>query len=284
MVASGVASVNPGVLCQLTPDGDFVVFFGPLEFARTTSPKSDVPVLAIYQVSPANCLFEKNCKKIPFLKCSPVGISLSPVSIHQRHYRTAMVTEEMEVRLWDSTSANNASLQLESVSHWVIQRNCYRNPFGSCIKFSPDGRLLSLACFMESEGKCACLILNASSLEPLCWMEAFEVNSWLHWIFPIFSTCGTKLVLCSYSDSDNKYDFNKSELFFYRIPITVQSLKLLCRVAILERVPSPSLKQLPLPNDLISFLAGPAGDHVQDGSTESFPSVEKKITCKCTLM
>lgn len=273
---------EPGVLCQMTPNGDFVVLFGPLRFAQTNSLASDEPVLLIYEVSTAKCLFEKNCKKISFLKCSPIGISISPSGIQLGRYRVAMVTEKMEVRIWDTGLREGSVLQLEAVSQCLFNYLSNRNPHESCIKFSPDGQLLSVLCYMESEGTCACLILRASDLELLCWMAADENHTWLRWIFPMFSACGTKLVLGTYSDSDNKFDLKRFELLFHKVSLRVQALKFLCRVVILGAVHPHSLEKLPLPNDLISYLSCSSAVQELDKCNITVP--EKSTTCKCNLM
>ena len=81
----------------------------------------------------------------------------------------------------------------------------------------------------------ACLIIDVSKLEPLFWMAVDGGCCWQRWLFPMFSACGTKMVLST--NLENEDDESKYELMFYKIS-SVLSLKDLCRVVILERVRS----------------------------------------------
>jgi hypothetical protein len=266
----------PGFCTSLTQNGSHLVLFGPR--------KCEMPVISIYQLVPPVHLFEKRFKDIPFSNCDADRIALSPVGITNGHYLVAIVTSSMAVILLNATTLQRSSLQLQSIrrqSCTDVYHACLK---GKCIDFSPDGRFLSVLCFMQIESANACLIIDAAALEPLCWFEANGHFIILRWLFPMFSACGTKIAVSTYPDFEDRFDENKYEIKFYKIS-TLQSLKVLSRVAILERVSPALLDQLPLPRDLIAFLSG--YDIAAFQGTIKFDThdeSENGITCKCTLL
>ncbi|CAB4033430.1 PREDICTED: uncharacterized protein LOC105319134, partial [Paramuricea clavata] len=244
---------KPHLLCNLTQDGNYVVLLGPLSYTRSLlASNSQTPVIGVYQLAPPMQLFEKRFKDTPFIKCDPIGIALSPASIIGGQYLIAIVTMGMAVILLNVVTLERSTVQLE----FVLPQSFWQAIWGTdCVSFSPDGRFLSVMCCMENEFMNTCLIMDVSTLEPLCWMAAEGTLSWLRWLFPMFSACGTKVVLSTFSGYENEYDDTKYELMFYKIS-RMQSLKFSCRVVILELVKPSLLDQLPLPQDLITFLGG----------------------------
>ena len=269
---------EPGILCQLSPSGDLAILLGPREFAHAYARTDDAPVLLVYHIPTAKLLLEKNCKKLSFVKCDPIGISICPASVAKGEYRIVHISKSMEVYSWNARTERVISLQLESVSPCRFNSGSSRNPSDSCIKFSPDGRCLSVMCYVENETNCACVILNSATLEALCWMAFDEYNTWFRWLFPIFSACGTKIALSTYRESSNKYDLTKYLVVLHQLPIVDGTLKFLCRNVILQRVHPSLINQLPLPSDLIDFLT--------TGNTHIAPvsSMREKVRDRCVLI
>jgi hypothetical protein len=284
-IDQGCCPHEPRLLCSLTQDGNYVVLLGPLSYTRSQySSNSQTPVIGVYQLAPPMQLFEKRFKDTPFIKCDPIGIALSPASIIGGQYLIAIVTFGLAVILLNVVTLERSTVQLEFVSpQFYMVAEEIRGT--DCISFSPDGRFLSVMCCMQNESMNTCLIMDASTLEPLCWMAAEGTLTWLRWLFPMFSACGTKVVLSTFSEHENEYDDTKYELMFYKVS-GMQSLKVLCRVVILELVKPSLLDQLPLPQDLITFLGGgrTALQISEPGDTGSSQRSGKKITCRCNLL
>ena len=272
----------PRLLFGFTYGGSHLVLFGPTRYTSSHSPKGNTPVIAIYQLAPPMLLYEKRFKDTPFIKCNPDGIALSPAGITRGRYLVAIVTRDMSIILLDVTTLQRSTLKLETVQPQFYIRAEYSLK-GKCIDFSPDGRFLSLMCFVATDCVNACLIIDVATLEPLCWFEADGTLFCLRWLFPMFSACGTKIAVSTYSGFENTYDVSKYEMRFYQIS-AMQSLKVLCRVAILECVRPALLDQLPLPQNLIAFLGGSDVGAFQEMQVDKHDESESKVTCKCTLL
>ena len=282
-IDQGCCPRPPQLLCNLTQDGKHVVLFGPLLYTHSlNSPSSQTPVIAVYQLTPPMQLYEKRFKNAPFIKCDPCGIAVSSPSILQGQYKVAIVTVKTAIILLNMLTLERSTLQLESVG--LTEQLIYRGEVGeNCLNFSPDGRFLSLSCYVQNKTMHACLIIDVSTLEPLCFVPHERCFSWLRWLFPMFSVCGMKFVLSTYLDFENVYDENKYELRFFKIS-GIQSLKVLCRVVILECVPPKLVNQLPLPEDMISFLGGDRLTRMLEESQPSRSPRDKCVTCKCNLL
>ena len=281
-VDQGCMPRPPRLLFGLTQNGSHLVLFGPQRYARSKFPnKNEAPEITIYQLAPPMEMFEKRVKNTPFIKCDPDGIALSPAGVTHGHYLVAIVTRGMAIILLNVKTLEHSSLQLESVQPQFDVQHEYSIK-RKCIDFSPDGQFLSVMCFMRNESKNACLIIDVASFEPLCWMEADGTFMCLGWLFPMFSTCGTKLAVCAYPDFESMYDESKYEMKLFKIS-GIQSLKVLCRVAILECVTPSLVDQLPLPQNLIAFLIGSRTVQGLDAGAGHKES-ESKTTCKCTLL
>ena len=290
-INQGCCPHEPRLLSCLTQDGNYVVLFGPQAYTRSQFPRnSQTPVIAIYQLEPPMQLLEKRFKDTPFIKCDPAGIALSPASISSGQYLVAIVTYSMAILLLNVVTLERSTLQLDSVVP-QLYIEVELAPKVNCVAFSPDGRFLSVMCFMENQAMTVCLIIDVTKLEPLYWMEADGKLFCLGWLFPMFSACGTKVVISTYSDCENMYDESKYELKFYKISC-IQSLKILCRVVILECTEPSSVDQLPLPKDLIAFLGGGSkirgyahsSQQMVQMNTEPSEQSENETTCRCTLL
>ena len=285
-IDQGCCPRPPYLLCNLTQDGRHVVLFGPLRYTQSLiSSSNTTPVIAIYQLTPPMQLYEKRFKNTPFIKCDPCGIAVSSPSILQREYKVAIVTFNSAIILLDMLTLERSTLQLESVG-LKEQLICYHyhGELGEkCLDFSPDGRFLSLSCYLQSSTTHACLIIDVSTLEPLCFAHHKIYYGWLRWLFPVFSVCGMKFVLSTISDFEDEHDESKYELRFFKIS-GLQSLKVLCRVVILECVPPKLVDQLPLPQDMITFLGGGRLTGMLEESLPSHVRRGKCETCKCNLL
>ena len=243
----------------------------PREFARSNARINDAPVLLVYRIPTAKLLQAKNCKKLSFVKCDPIGISICPASIAKGECRIVHISQSMEIHLWNALTVRVTSLQLESISPCRFNSGSSKNPSESCVKFTQDGRFLSVLCYAENERKCTCVILNAAIIP-------HEYNTWFRWLFPIFSACGTKFVMSTYSDSTKKYNLTKYEVILHQLPIVDGTLRFLCRRVILQRI-HPSLNnQLPLLSDLIEFVS------CGNSHMVSVPSMKEKRRGKCALI
>lgn len=282
-IDQGCCPRPPYLLCNLTQDGRHVVLFGPLRYTQSLhSPSSQTPAIAIYKLTPPMQLYEKRFKNAPFIKRDPCGIAVSSPSILQGQYKVAIVTFKTAIILLDLLTLERSTLQLESVG--LREQIIDRGEVGeNCLDFSPDGRFLSLSCYMQTRTTHACLIIDVSTLEPLCFVPHERCLSWLRWLFPMFSVCGMKFVLSTYSDFENVYDESKYELRFFKIS-GIQSLKVLCRVVILECVPPKLVDQLPLPQDMITFLGGDRLTRMLEESQPSRSPRDNSVTCKCNLL
>ena len=238
-------------LCRLTQDGNYMVLLGPIYetvLKRTA-------IIDIYQVAlPVQLIFHKIIAESdgPFIGCNPIGIAMSQQSIAEGRYQLAILSQHMALILFNLMTLKSSTLRLKSVSAQYHTNFGVRN--AACLTFSPDGQVLTMFCFMDDECTNACLIIDVGKLEPLFWIAAGECCHWQQWLFPMFSACGTKMVLSTKLSGEN--DESKYELMFYDISLTNRSLKNLCRDVILEFVGPAVLHELPLPQDIIAFLGG----------------------------
>ena len=183
-IDQGCCPRAPRLLCGLTQDGNYAVMLGPLGYTHQRSPITETPTVAIFQISPPLQLFEKRFTKAPFMKCAPIGIALDRSSIVHGQYRVLILTYKMAIICLNLITLERSVLQLESLKPQPFLENC--------ITLSSDGRLLTVFCCMQYESIFACLVIDVSTLEPLCWVDADRNLGWLRWIFPMFSACETK--------------------------------------------------------------------------------------------
>ena len=173
-------------------------------------------VIAIYQLAPPMKLLS------PMHVLSNVAHMPSPSvnrALHaQGEYEVAILNFTcMAIILLNVVTLKSSTLQLESV-----RLQCHSSlvlHMTDILTFSPDARLLTVCCYMENESMNACLITDVSKLETLFWMAADGGCCWQRWLFPMFSACGTKMVLLENEDDESKY-----KLMFYKIS-SILSLK-----------------------------------------------------------
>ncbi|XP_028414122.1 uncharacterized protein LOC114537193 [Dendronephthya gigantea] len=287
MVVRGDFTKKTQFFCRLTHDGNHAVLLGP--------PRSpELLAIAVYQLSPPVQLFERRFEETPFVKHDPLAIALNPSSVLQGQYQMAMITgneKEIILTMLNLVTLRHSILQLESVQpqsrwpiYWMYGARDYR---GDRIDFSSDGRFLSVPCYIENESMDACLIIEVSTLEPLCRisMDSTLDDLWLTWRFPVFSECETKLITCHIAKENGRRNKQKYELLFYKIP-AMYSLKILCRAVIVECVRPTLLDQLPVPKDMIEFLRGkynPIRDFPRGSRTSQLPIPDDK-TSRCNLL
>ena len=162
----------------------------------------------------------------------------------------------MEIRLWEATTGSERVTKLEDMSPCFGYRGRIINARESTLKFSPNGKLLCVPAYFPEEKKCKCVVLDTKNLEPLCLMAYGSMCYYMYCIFPCFTSCSSKFVMLSVEHENNYYDLEKYKYLYFAIPPTMESLKELCKFAILKYVPVPMLEKLLLPNDLITFLGG----------------------------
>ena len=272
-------------LSRFTQDGNYVVLLGPIY--KSVS-KERIPLIAIYQIAPSEQIFEKKFQEsdVPFIDCNPIGIAMSEQSITKGEYHVAILVKCMALILLNVVTLEYSTLELESVSpHYHTD---FKQRSTDCLSFSPDGQILTMFCYMDDESMNACLVIDAGRLEPLFWMATDTGCYWQQWLFPMFSACGTKMLISTKLYGEN--DESKYEVMFYKIS-RILSLKNLCRVVILEFVRPAMLHELPLPQEMIVFLSGSRPTQTfEHNQTElyhqtSIESHDDKIqTCKCNLL
>ena len=236
-----------GVLGSVTQGCDFAVVLAHSTNLRT---------LCVFDIPNATCLLERDCSQLDFLKSGPTGIAINPKGVAHGQFKIAVLSQEMEVLLWDVTADAGSVLQLEDLlpSFWLSRYLI--NPRESAIKFSPDGRFITVLGYFRAEHHSVCILIDPIDLEPFCVMPYDVMYRPMCCIFPCFTKCGSKFAMFSCWNVRFDLNLNDYKLLFFEIPSRMQTLKELCRSSILALVDNSVLTKLPLPNDLIAYLNG----------------------------
>ena len=236
-----------GVIGALTHDAQFVVIYAHSKNLR---------VVSVFNIPNAVCLFEKNLSQSEyFADCKPTGVALVPSGPSKTEFSIAVLSKNMEVRVWNTADRTGRIVRLEDARPSFGLSLGVINARESFLKFSPDGRYLCVLAYVDS--KSTCVVMDGFSLQALFKMPYDFTYGPLCCIFPCFTPCGSKFAMFL-PNKENYYDIDNYQLHLYEIPRGLQCLKDLCRVSILATVDRSNLSKLSLPQDLIIFLT--AGD------------------------
>jgi hypothetical protein len=246
-----------GVIGAMTHDAQFVAIFAHSKNLR---------VVSVFNIPNAVCLFEKNLSQSEFFQdCQPTGVALVPTGVSKTQFNIAVLSHNMEVRVWNTGNYMGRIVKLEGARSSFGLGLGVINHRESFLKFSPDGRYLCVLALVDS--MYMCIVMDAISLEALYKMPYDFTYGHLCCIFPCFTMCASRFVMFTPKE-ENYYDVASYQLHFFEIPQTVKCLKDLCRLSILRVVNWSNLSKLSLPQDLILFLTGsdhsiPVSDNLQ---------------------
>ena len=246
-----------GVIGAMTQDAQFLAIFAHSKNLR---------VVSVFDIPNAVCLFEKHLSQSEFFQdCQPTGIALVPTGISKSEFNIAVLSYNMEVRVWNTGNCMGRIAKLEDASSSFGLGLGVINHRESFLKFSPNGRYLCVLAYVDS--MCICIVMDAISLQALFRMPYDFTYGHLSCIFPCFTVCASRFVMFTPKEEDY-YDIDSYQLHFFEIPQKLKCLKDLCRLSILGGVDWSNLSKLSLPQDLILFLTGsdhsvPVSDNLQ---------------------
>jgi hypothetical protein len=234
-----------GVIGAMTHDAQFVAIFAHSKNLR---------VLNVFNIPNAVCLCQEQLSQSEFFHdCKPTGIALVPTGPSKTQFNIALLSYNMEVRVWNTGDCMGRIIKLEdAVSSFGLSLGVI-NHRESFLRFSPDGRYLCVLAYVDST--CTCVVIDAVSLQALFRMPYDFTYGHLCCIFPCFTVCGSRFMMFT-PQYENYYDIETYQLHFFEIPQILQSLKDLCRLSIFRAVDRSNLSKLSLPQDLILFLTG----------------------------
>ena len=252
-----------GVIGAITYDGKFVAIFAHSQSLR---------VVSVFDIANAVCFFEKNLSQSKFFKdCQPTGIALLPDGPSTSQFNIAVLSYNMEIRVWNTGDCLGKIVKLEDArSSFGLGYNII-NHRESFLRYSPDGRYLCVLAYVES--RYLCVVLDAITLQALFKMPYNFTYGQLCCIFPCFTVCNSQFVMFTPQD-EKYYEIENYQLHFYEIPQKLQCLKDLCRLSILRAVDRSNLSNLPLSQNLLLFLTG----------SDCTVSISEKTDNKCCLM
>ena len=234
-----------GVIGAMTHDAQFVAIFAH---------SKNVRVVSVFSIPNTVCLFEKDLSQSEFFQdCKPTGVALVPSGRSRSQFNIAVLSYNMEVRVWNTGDCMGRIVKLGAESDPSFGLGvAVINHRESFLRFSPDGRYLCVLAYVES--MCICVVMDAISLQALFRMPYDFTYGHLCCIFPCFTACGSRFAMFT-PQEENYYEIDNYQLHFFEIPQTMQCLKDLCRLSILRAVDRSNLSKLPVPQDLILFLA-----------------------------
>lgn len=123
---------------------------------------------------------------------------------------------------------------------------------------SSSGQLIALQIFSCSPNivKNMTLIFSTKNLQAILSIKYYETcpNHLIYWntsYFPIFSECDSLIAITTSQEVNRK---KKPDVIIFKLPVTVQSLKSLCRRQVIRSYRLSYIDQLGLPPKLNSFL------------------------------